>query len=118
METGCTPAPQRIQVAGAGIELRRTGQGKSLVFLHPGDGLDDSSALLGRLARHYDVVAPSHPGIGGSDLPRAFRTVDDLAYFYLDFLEAQNLKDVILFGVSFGAWIAAEVAIKSTARLS
>src|SRR5215470_20233543 len=29
-----------------------------------------------------------------------------------------DLKDVILVGVSFGGWIAAEIAVKSTARLS
>jgi pimeloyl-ACP methyl ester carboxylesterase len=107
-----------INLAGIGIELWRQGRGRPLVFLHPGDGLDDSRPMLVDLARRYDVIAPSHPGFGASDLPRTFRTVDDLAYFYLDFLEQQRLSGVILLGVSFGAWIAAELAIKSTGRLS
>jgi pimeloyl-ACP methyl ester carboxylesterase len=64
------------------------------------------------------VIAPSHPGFGRSELPRAMTTVDDLAYFYLDVMDALDLRDVVLAGVSFGGWIAAEIAIKSTERLS
>jgi pimeloyl-ACP methyl ester carboxylesterase len=107
-----------ITVAGIDVELWRHGNGRPLVFLHPGDGLDDSLPILELLARKYDVIAPSHPGFGTSELPKSFRTVDDLAYFYLDFLKQQKLDDVILLGVSFGAWIAAELAIKSSDRLA
>jgi pimeloyl-ACP methyl ester carboxylesterase len=64
------------------------------------------------------VIAPSHPGFGRSELPSAMTTVDDLAYFYLDLMEALDLKDTVLAGISFGGWIAAEIAIKSTARVS
>jgi pimeloyl-ACP methyl ester carboxylesterase len=46
------------------------------------------------------------------------RSVDDLSYFYLDLLDQLDLQDVTLVGVSFGAWLAAEIAVKSTARLS
>jgi pimeloyl-ACP methyl ester carboxylesterase len=106
-----------INVAGIGIELWRNGAGRPLLFLHPGDGLDDSRPMLDDLARRFDVIAPSHPGFGASELPKSFRTVDDLAYFYLDFIEQQKLEDVVLLGVSFGAWIAAELAIKSSNRL-
>jgi pimeloyl-ACP methyl ester carboxylesterase len=45
-------------------------------------------------------------------------TVDDLSYFYLDLLDQLDLGNVTLVGVAFGAWIAAEIAVKSTARLS
>jgi pimeloyl-ACP methyl ester carboxylesterase len=45
-------------------------------------------------------------------------TVDDLSYFYLDLLDQLDLGDVTLVGVAFGAWIAAEIAVKSTARLA
>jgi pimeloyl-ACP methyl ester carboxylesterase len=70
------------------------------------------------LARGFEVILPVHPGFGATELPRHFSTVDDLAYHYLDLLDALDLCDVVLVGVSFGAWIAAEIAIKSTARLS
>ena len=45
-------------------------------------------------------------------------TVDDLAYFYLDLIEQLDLADTIVVGVSLGAWLAAEIAVKSTQRIS
>src|SRR5262249_59613382 len=53
-----------------------------------------------------------------SEQPKSFDSVDDLAYFYLDLLEQLDLRDAILAGVSFGGWIAAAIAIKSSERLS
>src|SRR5439155_23066281 len=44
--------------------------------------------------------------------------LDYLAYFYPDLVEALDLKEMVLVGVSHGGWIAAEIAVKSTARLS
>ncbi len=70
------------------------------------------------LATQTRVLALSHPGFGASEQPPAFTTIDDLAYFYLDLLDELDLSDAILVGVSFGGWIAAEMAIKSCARLS
>src|SRR5919112_1688049 len=64
------------------------------------------------------IASPSDPGFGGSEQPRSFTTIDDLAYFYLDFLDQLDLTDTVVVGVSLGAWIAAEIAVKSTARLS
>src|SRR5262249_17500562 len=45
-------------------------------------------------------------------------TTDDLAYFYLDVMDHLDLRDAVVVGVSFGAWIAAGIAVKSTARIS
>jgi pimeloyl-ACP methyl ester carboxylesterase len=45
-------------------------------------------------------------------------TVDDLSYFYLDLMDQLDLRDAIVVGVSFGAWIAAAIAVKSTARIA
>jgi pimeloyl-ACP methyl ester carboxylesterase len=100
------------------LEVWVGGQGRPILFLHPGDGIDSSRPFIDRLTALGHVIAPSHPGFGGSSLPRHFSTVDDIAYFYLDYLEHQGLQDVVLVGVSFGAWIGAEIAIKSTDRLA
>jgi pimeloyl-ACP methyl ester carboxylesterase len=116
-----TPAIQerrRARVSGIEIDVRTAGAGSPLLFLHPGSGLRDHDAFLNALAGQFSVWAPAHPGFDGSDLPSSFSTVDDLAYFYLDFLEEHDLTDVTLVGASFGAWIAAEVAIKCATRLS
>ena len=41
----------------------------------------------------------------------------DLAYFYLDLLEAHDLKDVTLVGSSLGGFVALEIAIKASPRV-
>jgi pimeloyl-ACP methyl ester carboxylesterase len=45
-------------------------------------------------------------------------SIDDVSYFYLDLLESLDLRDTLVVGVGIGAWIAAEIAVKSTERLS
>jgi len=109
---------ETMDVNGVTLELWRQGSGRPLVFLHPGDGVDGTLPLMNRLAETYQVFAPSHPGFGGSDLPANYTTVDDLAYFYLDFLKQNAIADAVLVGVSFGAWIAAEIAVKCTHRIA
>jgi len=108
----------KVVVDGIGIELIERGQGRPLLFLHPGIGIERTAPVLDHLARGARLLAPSHPGFGRSELPRWMNTVDDLAYFYLDFLEVLELRDVTLVGVSLGGWIAAAIAIKSAERLS
>lgn len=107
-----------ISVNGVRVECVERGNGPPLLFLHPGIGLDRDVAVLDRLAERARVIAPWHPGFGASEQPRSFGTIDDLAYFYLDLLDQLDLRNVIVVGVSLGAWIAAEIAIKSTERLS
>jgi pimeloyl-ACP methyl ester carboxylesterase len=108
----------RIDVGGVGIELWSQGKGPALLFLHPGDGFNLSARFIQTLAQNFRVLAPSHPGFGGSALPSHMRTVDDLSYFYLDLMETLNLTDVVIVGVSFGAWIAAEIATKCCHNIS
>lgn len=107
-----------IVVEGISVEVVERGAGKPLLFLHPGIGIDRTAPVLDHLARGARVIAPSHPGFGRSELPRWMSTVEDLAYFYLDFLEARDLKDVTVVGASLGGWIAAAIAVKSTERLA
>jgi pimeloyl-ACP methyl ester carboxylesterase len=105
-------------VRGVRLEMLEQGSGPPLLFLNAGYGLDFEAAPLGLLAKQVRVIAPSHPGFGGSERPNSLTTVDDIAYVYLDLLDELDLSDVTLVGVSFGGWIAAEMAVKSTARLS
>jgi pimeloyl-ACP methyl ester carboxylesterase len=110
-------APTRA-INGLQIEILTRGRGKPLLFLHPEIGLDPAAPVVDKLAAGRQFIAPSHPGFGRSEVTKSFTTIDDLAYFYLDLLDELDLRDVALVGVSFGAWLAAEIAIKSTARLS
>lgn len=93
------------------------GSGEPLLFLHGPRGIDDPSPLLERLARHFTVFAPDHPGFGRSDDPVWLETIGDLAFFYLDMLEQLDLHGVHLVGHSLGGWVALELAIRNAARL-
>jgi pimeloyl-ACP methyl ester carboxylesterase len=110
--------PQRRTIAGVNIEMLVKGEGRPLLFLHAGHGVDANDPLVEKLAQSHKVYAVSHPGFGGSDLPKYLSTVDDLAHFYLDVLEELDLRDVTVVGVSFGAWLALEIATKGTDRLA
>jgi pimeloyl-ACP methyl ester carboxylesterase len=105
-------------VNGVTIEAVDRGTGRPILFLHPGIGIDPAAPVLTELAKGGRVIAPSHPGFGTSQLPKGMTTVDDVSYFYLDLLETLNLRDVLVVGVGLGAWLAAEIAVKDSSRLS
>ena len=107
-----------IAVNGIRIEMIERGRGRPLLFLHPGIGIEADAPVLDALAARARVLAPTHPGFGRSEAPKSFDSVDDLAYFYLDLIDQLALDDLAVVGVSLGGWIAAEIAVKSTARMS
>jgi pimeloyl-ACP methyl ester carboxylesterase len=109
---------QIVAVSGVSLDIEDRGIGRPLLFLHAGEGLQPNRPWIDALARNHRVIAPNHPGFGGSSLPDWFGTVDDIAYLYLDLIQALGLKDVLLVGACFGGWIAAEMAVRSTASLS
>src|ERR1700751_4377428 len=102
-----------LVVEGTRIDLIERGKGRPLLFLHAESGIDPAIAAIDALAKSAHVVAPTHPGFGRSELPKGMRTVDDLSYFYLDLLDRLDLRDLTVVGVSFGAWVAAEIAVKT-----
>ena len=110
--------PGSLVVGGTRIDLIERGSGRPLLFLHAENGIEPALAAIDELAKAAHVIAPTHPGFGRSELPSGMRTVDDLSYFYLDLLDQFDLDDLTVIGVSLGAWIAAEIAVKSTARMS
>ncbi len=111
-----------MTIDGANIRVLRGGpEGKDaqpLVFLHGAGGHTGWMAFLEELSPRFAVYAPEHPGFGQSDDPPWLDGVGDLAYFYLDFLKALGLERVHLMGTSLGGWIAAEMAVRDTARLA
>ena len=113
-----TPSDQVIDVRGTRIRLMRGGSGPPLVFLHGASGHTGWLPVFDRLAQRFDVLVPEHPGFGASDDPPWLDRPGDLAYFYLDLMQALGLDRVHLMGTSLGGWIAAELAIRNTARLA
>ena len=106
-----------VDIRGCRVNLLRGGRGEPLLFLHGASGGGLWHPFLDRLAARFDVIAPEHPGYGRSDTPPWLDNIADLAYFYLDFFDALDLDRVNLVGLSVGGWIAAELAVRATARL-
>lgn len=107
-----------IVLQGTRLRVVRRGAGPPLLLLHGGDGPQDHLPFFNGLTQRFDVIAPVHPGFGGSAIPEHFDDMEDLVYLYLDLLDTLDLHDVVLLGFSMGGWAAAELAVRNTSRLA
>lgn len=105
-------------ITGCAVRLMRKGQGSPLMFLHGSSGAGTWLPFMETLSERHEVFVFEHPGFGGSDMPEWLDNVSDMAYFYLDALDHLDLRDAHLVGASLGGWIAAEIAIRNSARLA
>jgi pimeloyl-ACP methyl ester carboxylesterase len=105
------------RIAECSVNVMRGGEGAPLLFLHGAGGAGIWLPFMAALSERYEVIVPDHPGFGRSDKPDWLDELSDLAYFYLDFIEALGLDRIHLVGNSLGGWIAAELAVRSTQRL-
>lgn len=106
-----------MQIAGIDLEVHDQGKGEPLLFLHSAQGFDPRHEISALLAQKRRLIAPSHPGFGRSSLPDWLDVPDDIAYVYLELLDALELQSVDLVGCSIGGWIAAEMASKAPERI-
>jgi pimeloyl-ACP methyl ester carboxylesterase len=107
-----------LTLHGIDLQVVRQGAGPPLLLLHGGDGPQDRLPFFRRLAEHFEVIAPVHPGFAGSAVPPHFDSMDDLVYLYLDLLDVLDLRQVVLMGFAMGGWAAVEIAVRTTARLA
>jgi pimeloyl-ACP methyl ester carboxylesterase len=85
-------ASERLELGSGSIHVQRGGEGPPLLFLHAAGGAGAWHPFLGLLARRFAVVAPDHPGFGGSDDLPEVEAMDDLVYHYLDVLDRLGLE--------------------------
>jgi pimeloyl-ACP methyl ester carboxylesterase len=104
---------EHMTVNGFGLEVLRCGQGAPIVLLHGMDTVSPKAPFLDLLARHVEVIAPSAPGFGNSPRSQDFDTIYDLVHLHLALLDQLPYEKVTLMGLSFGGWLAAEVAVAS-----
>ena len=109
---------ERLVIQGIELEVLRRGAGHPVLLLHGLETVDSRAPFLDLLGAHAEIIAPSHPGFGCSPLPEDFRTVYDLVHLYLDVLETLPHEAVTLVGLSFGGWLAAEIAATCSHRLA
>jgi pimeloyl-ACP methyl ester carboxylesterase len=116
--TTCTVNPDGI--GPVAVTVDETGEGQPFLLLHGGGGPDTTARFGGLLAasQHLRVLNPVHPGFGGTPRPEALHTIGGLAAVYVALLDQLGLEDVTVAGNSIGGWIAAEMAILNSPRIS
>ena len=112
-----TPPLAELSVRGTPVHMLRDGAGTPLLFLHGAGGAGRWLEFQERLAKAHAVLMPSHPGHGGSPAAEWIDHISDLAFHYLDLLDAERVERGHLVGASFGGWIAAEIATMASHRL-
>ena len=110
-------------VAGFDITTRVGGNGPPLLYLHGAGGASGffaggaAAPFLNNLANSFSVWVPEHPGYGPIETPVWLDNIHDLAYFYLDYIDALGLSNVHLVGSSIGGWLALELAVRDTSSI-
>ncbi|HEX3863986.1 MAG TPA: alpha/beta hydrolase [Stellaceae bacterium] len=98
------------------LDVLRRGSGRPIVVAHGANPVSPKARFVDLLAEHGEVIAPSLPGFGNSPRPDDCDTMYDLVNVYLDLLDALPEKAVMI-GLSFGGWLAAEVAVSGHPKL-
>jgi pimeloyl-ACP methyl ester carboxylesterase len=112
-----------ITVPGVGaveITVTERGEGHPVLLLHGGGGPLTVAPWADRLAaaEHARVLTPTHPGFAGTPRPATLDSVAGLAAAYVALLDALDLHDVTVVGNSIGGWIAAEMTLLHSPRVS
>ncbi|WP_236795063.1 alpha/beta fold hydrolase [Amycolatopsis sp. GM8] len=90
------------------------------LLLHGGGGPATMTGFAELLAQrtHARVLAPTHPGFAGTPRVPGVDSARDLAAAYVGLLDELGLSDVTVIGNSFGGWLAAEIALLGSPRVS
>src|SRR5579883_2982100 len=84
------------------------GSGNTVLYLHGLNGLQQDR-FLNLLCDKHQVIAPYHPGFGESTGSEQLTDLNDLLYYYLDFLDAEGLRGIPVVAHSLGAMFALEL---------
>jgi pimeloyl-ACP methyl ester carboxylesterase len=107
------PREEMSAVGGIKVHTLIGGRGDPLLVLHGAGGNRGWRRWMARLADRFTIYAPTHPGFGSSDAADWMAGIDDLARFYLWFLDVAGLGRAHVLGHSIGGWTAAEMAVSA-----
>ncbi len=112
-----------VTTADAGqvqITFEDEGAGQPFLLLHGGAGPQSVAKFAGMLTAsgRARAITPVHPGFAGTPRPEGLTTMNGLAEAYAALLDALDLREVIVVGNSVGGWIAAEIALLHSDRVS
>jgi pimeloyl-ACP methyl ester carboxylesterase len=100
---------EKLQVGGCDIAVDCFGKGPALVVLHGEDGPRNAGPCLEKLSETFEVHVPRLPGWHDTTRAPHVRTARDVALVAQEYVERLD-KPVALMGLSFGGWLAAEIA--------
>jgi pimeloyl-ACP methyl ester carboxylesterase len=102
------------------VTLQDRDRTRPFLLLHGGGGVATMAGFADLLAErtHSRVLLPTHPGFGGTPKAESLTDVKALARTYVALLEELDLTDVTVVGNSFGGWLAAEIALQKSPRVS
>jgi pimeloyl-ACP methyl ester carboxylesterase len=109
---------ERVTVSNKAVRILKGGTGAPLVVLHHSTGNVGWLPLHEGLAEQFTVYAPDMPGYGQSERPDWAREPRDIAILVNHALEKLGLENVVLVGLGFGGFIAAELASMDHSRLA
>ncbi len=104
--------------SGVRLAYEVRGDGEPLVFIH-GLGYDRFGwgPLPDLLAKDFRVVAFDNRGVGDSDVPEGPYAVSQMAADVAAVLDAADMEQANVFGVSLGGYIAQELALTYPKRV-
>lgn len=108
-----------VQIGDLSIGYRQAGRGAPLVLLH--GFLCDSrcwSRQLAELAAQFHVIAWDAPGAGSSSDPSAPFTLADWSHCLAKFLDALDVPEAHLVGLSWGGVLAQEFYRRYAGRIA
>ena len=114
-----TIAIDYVTIGGVKLRYVTAGSGPTIVLLHTlRTQLDLFEKIIPELSRRFTVYALDYPGHGYSDIPRARYDAEFFVTAVEGFLDALDLSDVTLAGVSIGGVIPLVIAAKRNARVA
>jgi pimeloyl-ACP methyl ester carboxylesterase len=123
MTTPAASITKTLNVAGVGpveLTVEEQGDGQPFLLLHGGAGPQSVAAFSQLLSQkdHSRVLTPTHPGFGGTPRPDRLNSVRGLAALYGGLLDDLGVENVTVIGNSVGGWIATEMALLGSPRIS
>ncbi len=111
--------PRDVNVYGQYIHYAETGNGPPIVLLHGlWGGLNEWEPIIDPLAENHRVIVMDFIGFHNSDKPDVHYHNALLAQFLAGFIEALELRDVILMGHAMGANTATYTAYHHPERIA
>jgi pimeloyl-ACP methyl ester carboxylesterase len=103
-------------VDGVDTAVLTAGEGAPLVFLHGGGTVEGFDCFL-PLAERFRLVVPYHPGFGLSGDDPRIGSIDDYVRHYIGLFDELGIQRLVLFGHSWGGWLAVTIAAAHPERV-